>query len=145
MIYIPKILQIRIEELKKENEEFAKKLQTKAQEETTLLKASVNVNGDQHTTTMMENGDDVTTQSLPLPETENISDDSEPVTKLEKKFKESMEKVAELTDEKQKLEHLVLQLQGETETIGKLHALILFKSFSNNTISSKSIHQVFQK
>jgi len=43
-----------------------------------------------------------------------------PITKLEQRFKETMEKVAELTDEKQKLEHLVLQLQSETETIGKL-------------------------
>jgi len=40
--------------------------------------------------------------------------------RLESRFKETMEKVAELTDEKQRLEHLVLQLQGETETIGKL-------------------------
>ncbi|KAF7997260.1 hypothetical protein HCN44_005537 [Aphidius gifuensis] len=45
--------------------------------------------------------------------------DSEPVKKLEIRFKEAMEKVAELTDDKQKLEHLVLQLQGETETIGE--------------------------
>jgi hypothetical protein len=29
-----------------------------------------------------------------------------------------MKEVADLTDEKQRLEHLVLQLQGETETIG---------------------------
>lgn len=43
----------------------------------------------------------------------------EPRKKLEKRFKDLMEKVAELTDEKQRLEHLVLQLQGETETIGK--------------------------
>ncbi|XP_015108705.1 golgin subfamily A member 2 [Diachasma alloeum] len=44
---------------------------------------------------------------------------SEPLKKLEMRFKETMERVAELTDEKQKLEHLVLQLQGETETIGE--------------------------
>lgn len=44
---------------------------------------------------------------------------SEPMKKLEIRFKETMERVAELTDEKQRLEHLVLQLQGETETIGK--------------------------
>ena len=30
-----------------------------------------------------------------------------------------MTSISELTDEKQKLEHLVLQLQSETETIGK--------------------------
>ncbi|XP_044597384.1 centromere-associated protein E-like [Cotesia glomerata] len=44
---------------------------------------------------------------------------TEPRKKLETRFKDLMEKVAELTDEKQRLEHLVLQLQGETETIGK--------------------------
>lgn len=43
----------------------------------------------------------------------------EPVKQLEQRFKETMERVAELTEEKQKLEHLVLQLQSETETIGK--------------------------
>lgn len=37
---------------------------------------------------------------------------------LEQRFKQTMERVAELTEEKQKLEHLVLQLQSETETIG---------------------------
>lgn len=117
-----KNVQISIEKLKKENEELIKKLETKVQEETVLPKTSVNVNGDQYMTRMVENGDDfVTTQSLPLPEDKNTSDDSGPITKLEKKFKEAMEKVAELTDEKQKLEHLVLQLQGETETIGKLY------------------------
>lgn len=31
-----------------------------------------------------------------------------------------MEQVAELTEEKQKLEHVVLQLQSETETIGTI-------------------------
>jgi len=38
--------------------------------------------------------------------------------KLEDRFTRTMKEVADLTDEKQKLEHLVLQLQGETETIG---------------------------
>lgn len=42
----------------------------------------------------------------------------EPVKQLEQRFKQTMERVAELTEEKQKLEHLVLQLQSETETIG---------------------------
>lgn len=116
----PVNLQICIEELKKENIELAKKLETKAQEEALLLKASVNVNGDQHMTKMVENGDDIIAHSLSLPENKNTSDDPRPITKLEKKFKEAMENVAELTDEKQRLEHLVLQLQGETETIGML-------------------------
>ncbi|KAL3280542.1 hypothetical protein HHI36_003774 [Cryptolaemus montrouzieri] len=38
---------------------------------------------------------------------------------LEKKFLRTMEEIARLTEEKQRLEHLVLQLQGETETIGE--------------------------
>ena len=37
---------------------------------------------------------------------------------LEQKCQRSAANVAALTDEKQKLEHLVLQLQSETETIG---------------------------
>lgn len=39
--------------------------------------------------------------------------------RLEEKFTKTMEDVANLQDEKQSLEHLVLQLQGETETIGE--------------------------
>lgn len=40
--------------------------------------------------------------------------------KLEERFTRTMKEVAVLSDEKQRLEHLVLQLQGETETIGKI-------------------------
>lgn len=43
--------------------------------------------------------------------------------KLEDRFTRTMKEVADLTDEKQRLEHLVLQLQGETETIGEYIAL----------------------
>lgn len=114
------ILQIYIENLKKENEELARELENKVKEETHLSRKSVNVNGDQYTA-KNEQDCDIVTQNLPLPEDENISDNFGPITKLEKRFKETMEKVAELTDEKQRLEHLVLQLQGETETIGKLY------------------------
>nr|CAI5864229.1 unnamed protein product [Callosobruchus analis] len=42
---------------------------------------------------------------------------------LEDKLKRTMDSIADLTDEKQRLEHLVLQLQGETETIGEYVAL----------------------
>lgn len=59
-------------------------------------------------------------QSVIAPVDDNIPIISEPMKKLETRFKETMEKVAELTDDKQRLEHLVLQLQGETETIGTL-------------------------
>lgn len=55
---------------------------------------------------------------------ENSSLDKELAMKiLEEKFKKTMEEIANLTDEKQRLEHLVLQLQGETETIGEYVAL----------------------
>ncbi|XP_012262693.2 golgin subfamily A member 2-like isoform X2 [Athalia rosae] len=47
------------------------------------------------------------------------STSTEAVKKLEERFKDTMEQVAELSDEKQRLEHLVLQLQSETETIGE--------------------------
>ncbi|XP_057327292.1 golgin subfamily A member 2-like isoform X2 [Microplitis mediator] len=56
-------------------------------------------------------------------ETHRLDLMTEPITKLEARFKDMMEKVAELTEEKQRLEHLVLQLQGETETI----VLLLFQ------------------
>lgn len=117
-------MQSYIENLKKENEELAKKLENKIQEETHLSNKDVTVNGDQYITKNEQNCNDIVTQNLSLPEDKNISDYNGPITKLEKRFKETMEKVAELTDEKQKLEHLVLQLQSETETIGKLLLII---------------------
>lgn len=45
------------------------------------------------------------------------------MTQLEARFKQTMVDVANLTEEKQRLEHLVLQLQSETETIGEYVAL----------------------
>ncbi|XP_046736998.1 golgin subfamily A member 2-like [Diprion similis] len=48
-----------------------------------------------------------------------VSVSPEAVKRLEERFKDTMERVAELSDEKQRLEHVVLQLQSETETIGE--------------------------
>ncbi|KAG5336494.1 GOGA2 protein, partial [Acromyrmex charruanus] len=111
---------IYIEDLKSENEELAKELETKVQQETHLSREIENANEDQLVTKNEQNCNDIITmQNSPLPEDKNISDNFRPITKLENRFKETMEKVAELTDEKQKLEHLVLQLQSETETIGE--------------------------
>lgn len=45
------------------------------------------------------------------------------VEKLQSRFTTLISQVADLTEEKQNLEHLVLQLQGETETIGEYIAL----------------------
>lgn len=44
---------------------------------------------------------------------------------LEQQLQRTVTTVTSLTDEKQKLEHLVLQLQSETETIGKVYKTIL--------------------
>lgn len=44
---------------------------------------------------------------------------------LQEKFKSVLDKMADLTDEKQQLEHLVMQLQSETETIGGLLGLLI--------------------
>lgn len=104
-----------IEGLRRENEELSKKLKNKPQEETHSQKESVN--GHQSTTVDEQPSDD--TATTPLPENTSTLDEFRPITKLEQRFKETMEKVAELTDDKQRLEHLVLQLQGETETIGE--------------------------
>lgn len=52
----------------------------------------------------------------------NIATD-EAMSKLQDRFTRTMTEIAELTEEKQRLEHLVLQLQSETETIGEYIAL----------------------
>ncbi|KAG5866238.1 hypothetical protein JTB14_027640 [Gonioctena quinquepunctata] len=56
---------------------------------------------------------------------ENVSslDKDGALRHLEEKVKRTMQDIADLTEEKQRLEHLVLQLQGETETIGEYVAL----------------------
>ena len=43
--------------------------------------------------------------------------------KLQERFTRTMSEIADLNDEKQRLEHLVMQLQGETETVGEYIAL----------------------
>ncbi|XP_059484973.1 golgin subfamily A member 2 [Neocloeon triangulifer] len=50
-------------------------------------------------------------------EEESLS--AEASKKLQDRFTDVMKKLADTADEKQRLEHLVLQLQGETETIGE--------------------------
>lgn len=50
---------------------------------------------------------------------------------LQEKFKNVLDKMADLTDEKQQLEHLVMQLQSETETIG-IYRYLNLRIFSSN-------------
>ncbi|XP_021704283.1 golgin subfamily A member 2 [Aedes aegypti] len=68
------------------------------------------ITGDNHVDKQDGISDSVSTVSIPT---------HEAMEKLQERFKRTMLEVAELTDEKQRLEHLVMQLQGETETIGE--------------------------
>lgn len=70
-----------------------------------------------------QNNSDNNPSDMPLKLQEQPSEMKEAMEKLQEKFKKTMEEVAELSEEKQRLEHLVLQLQGETETIGEYIAL----------------------
>jgi len=51
----------------------------------------------------------------------------EALEKLQARFRRTMLEVAELTEEKQRLEHVVTQLQFETETIGEYITLYQFQ------------------
>lgn len=62
------------------------------------------------------------TESASVTSTLNIAT-NEAMDKLQARFKRTMNEIADLTEEKQRLEHLVLQLQSETETIGEYIAL----------------------
>uniref|UniRef100_A0A8D8RTV6 Golgin subfamily A member 2 n=1 Tax=Cacopsylla melanoneura TaxID=428564 RepID=A0A8D8RTV6_9HEMI len=72
-----------------------------------------------------EPSSDITTQTIaPLGYIDPPSPvDQNALRALEEKFKVTMTELAELSDEKQRLEHLVTQLQLETETIGEYAAL----------------------
>lgn len=52
-------------------------------------------------------------------------------SQLEQQLKRTATTVTSLTEEKQKLEHLVLQLQSETETIGTELSLILIELYQH--------------
>ncbi|XP_035743537.1 golgin subfamily A member 2-like [Vespa mandarinia] len=114
-----------IDDLKSENEKLTEELNHKTDKEKNEINESNVINE------ISENNDSVDNNILNIKEIKTISRSTitepsyalEPIKKLEERFKETMEKLAELTDEKQRLEHLVLQLQSETETIGEYIAL----------------------
>lgn len=62
--------------------------------------------------------------------------------KLQERFTRTMAEVAELSDEKQRLEHLVLQLQGETETIGEYVALYQMQRAALQQRAREKDHQL---
>lgn len=63
------------------------------------------------------------TKDLVDDHTDSSLDKESAMKYLEQKFMQTMQDIATLTEEKQRLEHLVLQLQSETETIGEYIAL----------------------
>lgn len=116
----------------------AKSLIEMLQKENNMLKEELSLQIRQSPTEKMENNESIlnhetTSQNESALNRSVISENdlnetekcmmTEFITKLEGRFKETMDKNAELIDEKQKLEHLVLQLQEETETIGEYIAL----------------------
>lgn len=115
-----------IDDLKRENEKLLKELNHgKTEKENNEIDES-NVTNE----ILGNNNDNVDKDIFNTREIKTISrftmtdsNSLEPLQKLEKRFKETMEKLAEVLDEKQRLEHLVLQLQCETETIGEYIAL----------------------
>lgn len=115
-----------IDDLKRENEKLVEELNHgKTEKENNRVDES-NVTNE----ILGNNNDNVDKDILNTREIKTISRSTmtdshslEPLQKLEKRFKETMEKLAEVLDEKQRLEHLVLQLQCETETIGEYIAL----------------------
>lgn len=116
-----------IDDLKIENEKLLQELNhTRVEKEERVnelnsVNNEVSQNTNQNITDNMDDAAEVKIVSHST--TTDSSDFSEHTKKLEQRFKETMEKLAELTDEKQRLEHLVLQLQSETETIGEYIAL----------------------
>ncbi|XP_017883110.1 golgin subfamily A member 2-like [Ceratina calcarata] len=103
---------VTIERLEKEKQELTVQLRERSRDNSVTEIDSLSPNADGNILNSKEDA-----------HVENLNEDnilvSEPVKQLERRFKETMERVAELTEEKQKLEHLVLQLQSETETIGE--------------------------
>lgn len=117
--------------LQTELEEANKKLSVLINENA-LLKETLNnsnaKNNEEDSPTDPRNKEDNGTPEKILQWQESLSTinslDKESAMKyLEEKFLKTMQDIANLTEEKQRLEHLVLQLQSETETIGEYIAL----------------------
>lgn len=93
-------LRSRLDEMRLKNEELMNKLEN-------------------HTETDNNNASESSKET----KCERMLEKEEAMTRLEEKVKKTMQEIADLSDEKQRLEHLVLQLQSETETIGEYVAL----------------------
>ncbi|XP_046403295.1 golgin subfamily A member 2-like [Ischnura elegans] len=113
-------LESKIISLEQERDHLFKELKSKEGKENSDELSSVNVNHSSEQESHQVNGESGNVDSKG---NDQSLSESEAVQKLEERFRITMEELATLTDEKQRLEHLVLQLQGETETIGEYVAL----------------------
>lgn len=92
------------------------------------MATTINANSDQDiaatedTDATVPNDDEVIDALSVTTSTVNIATE-EAMEKLQQRFTKTMLEIADLTEEKNRLEHLVTQLQGETETIGEYIAL----------------------
>lgn len=109
-----------------ENEELVHEveaLQTEKQEllrEISELKVKVQQNTCQTKVSPLNDTQDPEIQStIPYENGSNSMPLQDALEKLQGRFRQTMNEVAELSEEKQQLEHLVTQLQFETETIGE--------------------------
>lgn len=82
-------------------------------DQTDVIPETTQVN-DEAAVEAVENGEDTDSVGSTI----NIATE-EAMEKLQERFTRTMTEVANLTEEKLRLEHLVMQLQGETETIGE--------------------------
>ncbi|KAG4065259.1 hypothetical protein HA402_012701 [Bradysia odoriphaga] len=111
-----KKLRSRVQEL-----EEKEKLDGVAQGETSANGAVESQETDsenRETTVQTEERDGDSPETDSVGSTINIATE-EAMEKLQERFTRTMTEVANLTEEKHRLEHLVMQLQGETETIGE--------------------------
>lgn len=109
------VLLARIEDLEQRNKDMGTKLtELQSQTNTTeVIQVQVSENG--------QNPPNMPPTNILSNDVRSEGDLSQQVAmkQLEEKFTKTMQEIADLEDEKQRLEHLVMQLQDETETIGE--------------------------
>lgn len=96
-------------------------IQNESPEKAVIENGNVNVDDEKQEGVVEPKENHTTSAAAPSIATE------EALEKLQARFRRTMLEVADLTDEKQRLEHLVTQLQFETETIGEYITLYQYQ------------------
>lgn len=111
------------------------RVRVKELENASTKSPAVDENSSEETSLLPDNNDEVASVQSVVDEAEDVLSDTvsisstvniateEAMDKLQQRFTRTMSEIADLTEEKNRLEHLVMQLQGETETIGEYIAL----------------------